>query len=245
MRHRRKGRHLGRSSSHRKALMKNLASSLILTEREDFHYEGLVQADGVTEVKPPRIKGRIKTTLHKAKEVRPFVEKCITIARKALPHLEAAKDFGTSAERNTEAWKQWRESDNYRKWNETMAPAIAARRRVFSMLRDKVAVQILFDVIAPRFADRPGGYTRILKLAQPRLGDGGAQAFLEFVGKNDRVTAVVEKPAFESTPAADSSATPTNDSSTEEETPVDETVAEDSTTQDSTTETAEEKKTEE
>ena len=237
MRHRRKGRHLGRSASHRKALMKNLACSLILTEREDFHYEGLFQADGVTEVKPPRFKGRIKTTLHKAKEVRPFVEKCVTIARKALPHEEAAKAFGTQAEPNTEAWKQWRESENYRKWNEAMAPAVTARRRVFSMLRDKLAVQILFEEIAPRFADRPGGYTRILKLAKPRLGDAGAQAFLEFVGKNDRVTATVEKPSFDS-PAPAPAAEPEAKS---EEPAADEPVVEN---EDAQTE-AEETKTEE
>ncbi len=54
------------------------------------------------------------------------------------------------------------------------------------MLRDKEAVSILFDDIAPRFADRPGGFTRILRLAKPRLGDAGTRAFLEFVGENDR-----------------------------------------------------------
>ena len=54
MRHRKKGRRLGRSSSHRKALMKNMAASLFLTERDDMFYEGLVQADGKTAVKPPK-----------------------------------------------------------------------------------------------------------------------------------------------------------------------------------------------
>ena len=77
-----------------------------------------------------------------------------------------------------------------------MAPAITARRRVFSMLRDKEAVEILFDEIAPRMEDRPGGYTRVLKLANVRLGDAGAQAILEFVGKNDRVKQKSQKPAF-------------------------------------------------
>ena len=56
--------------------------------------------------------------------------------------------------------------------------------------------------IAPRFEDRPGGYTRILKLAKPRLGDAGTRAILEFVGRNDRVRRRAERPAFETdTPA--------------------------------------------
>lgn len=218
MRHRRKGRRLGRTSSHRKALMRNLACALLLTERDSDFYEGMFQADGKTPVNPPQYKGRIVTTIHKAKEVRPMVEKCVTIAKKAIPHLDAATEFATDADRNTEAWKQWRESDNWQKWNAAMAPAIAARRRVFSMLRDKVAVEILFDEIAPRFADRPGGYTRILRLAKPRLGDAGTQAILEFVGVHDRVKRKSEKPQFESdvdsspaaetAPVADESAAP-------------------------------------
>lgn len=197
MRHKRKGRRLGRSASHRKALMRNLACALLLTERDADFYEGLTQADGQTPVNPPQYKGRIVTTLHKAKEVRPMVEKCVTIAKKALPHLDAADEFATDAERNSEAWKKWRESDQWQKWNEAMAPAIAARRRVFSMLRDKDAVEILFEDVAPRFADRPGGYTRVLKLAKPRLGDAGSRAILEFVGVHDRVKKKSEKPQFE------------------------------------------------
>ena len=90
MRHRRRGRVLGRSPSHRKALLRNLASSLFLTERDDLYYEGLFQSDGKTPIKPPKHKGRIVTTLHKAKEVRPLVEKCITIARKTLKDQQAA-----------------------------------------------------------------------------------------------------------------------------------------------------------
>ena len=64
---------------------------------------------------------------------------------------------------------------------------VAARRRALRLLGDKQAVRILFDDIAPRFADRNGGYTRVLRLAKPRLGDAGTRAILEFVGKNDRV----------------------------------------------------------
>ena len=64
------------------------------------------------------------------------------------------------------------------------------------LLGDKQAVQVLFDEVAPRFLDRPGGYTRILKLATPRLGDAGARAIIEFVGVHDRIVAKSEKPAF-------------------------------------------------
>ncbi len=78
-----------------------------------------------------------------------------------------------------------------------MAPAVAARRRVLQMIGDKQAVRVLFEDIAPRFETREGGYTRILRLAKPRLGDAGARAILELVGSHDRVKQVSEKPAFE------------------------------------------------
>ena len=198
MRHRRKGRQLGRSSSHRKAMLKNLATSLFLTLRDDMYYEGLYQADGTTQVNPPKHKGRVTTTLHKAKEVRPLVEKCVTLAKKALPHIEAAEGLNTDADRGSDAWKKWREGEGWQKWNAAIAPAINYRRRAYALLGDKEAVSILFDDVAPQFADRPGGYTRVLKLAGVRLGDAGAQAVIEFVGKNDRVkqAAKAVKPAF-------------------------------------------------
>ena len=197
MRHRRHGRVLGRSPSHRKAMLSNLAASLFLTERDPDYYDGLVQSDGKTPVNPPKYRGRVVTTLHKAKEVRPLVEKCITIAKKALPHQDAAAAFETSEERNSDGWRQWRNSDQWQKWNAAVAPAVNARRRVFAILRDKEAVEILFDEIAPRYVERPGGYTRIMRLATPRLGDAGERAILELVGKHDRVKQVSQKPAFE------------------------------------------------
>lgn len=204
MRHKKKGRRLGRTSSHRKAMLRNLATALFLTERDESYYEGLIQADGQTVVNPPRHKGRVVTTIQKAKEVKPLVEKCITIAKKAIPHEQAAQEFATSEERNSQAWKTWREGEGWQKWNAAMAPAITARRRVYSMLRDKEAVEILFDDVAPRFEDRPGGYTRILKLATVRLGDAGAQAILEFVGVHDRVAQTSQKPSFvDDEPAVD------------------------------------------
>jgi large subunit ribosomal protein L17 len=75
---------------------------------------------------------------------------------------------------------------------------VAARRRAMRMLGDKQAVKILFDEIAPRFADRDGGYTRVLRLAKPRLGDAGTRAIIELVGKNDRVRKKAARPSFES-----------------------------------------------
>jgi large subunit ribosomal protein L17 len=187
MRHRRRGRTLGRSPSHRKALFKNLVSALFLTER-----------DATYDDNAPKTPGRITTTLHKAKEVRPLVEKCITIAKKSLAAAEEAKQFETSAERGSDEWKQWRQSDEWRKWATARAPVVAARRRVVQLIGDKEAAKILFDTIAERYVDRPGGYTRILRLATPRLGDAGTRAILELVGKNDRVKRAAERPAFDS-----------------------------------------------
>jgi len=85
---------------------------------------------------------RIITTVQKAKNVKPFVEKLVTLGKKPDQHN---------------------------------------RRRAFAQLRDKEAVQKLFDVLGPRFQERPGGYCRVLKLSKPRLGDNGQRAVLEFV----------------------------------------------------------------
>jgi large subunit ribosomal protein L17 len=190
MRHRRKGRTLGRSPAHQRALLKNLASSLFLTER-----------DAEDDDNKPKVKGRIITTLEKAKEVRPLVERCITIARNALPAQQEADKHGTTAARNTEAWKTWRKSKKYAEWNQAIAPVVVARRRALRMLGDKQAVRILFAEVAPRFVDRTGGYTRVLRLAKPRLGDAGTRAILEFVGVRDRVSQHAVRPTFETSPA--------------------------------------------
>ena len=85
---------------------------------------------------------RIITTLPKAKNVKPFVERLVTLAKQ---------------------------------------PSVHHRRLAFARLRDKEAVAKLFEVLGPRFKERPGGYCRILKLAKPRLGDNGQRALLEFV----------------------------------------------------------------
>lgn len=191
MRHRRKGRTLGRSPSHQRALLKNLASSLFLTER-----------DAEDDDNKPKVKGRIITTVEKAKEVRPLVERCITLARNALPAQQEADKFATTAARNSDAWKTWRKSDKYKQWNQAIAPVVTARRRAIRLLGDKTAVRVLFAEVAPRFVDRPGGYTRVLRLAKPRLGDAGTRAILEFVGVRDRVSQRAVRPTFESAETA-------------------------------------------
>jgi large subunit ribosomal protein L17 len=186
MRHRRKGRKLGRNPSHQRALLRNLASALFLTER-----------DAELEDNAPKVPGRIVTTLPKAKEVRPLVERCITIACRAMPAQQEADALGTSAERHSEEWKRWREGEGWKKWNAAIAPVVAARRRAAKLLGDERAVRLLFEEVAPRFVDRPGGYTRIMRLAKPRLGDAGTRAILEFVGVRDRVAQRSPRPAFE------------------------------------------------
>ena len=123
MRHRVAGYELGRNSAHRKALRRNLARSLFLH-------------------------GKVVTTRTKAKAVRPFAEKLITLGKRG---------------------------------------DLAARRRALALLPDKDVVKRLFDEVAPKFADRPGGYTRILKKVygktwHNRLGDNAPMAILELVG---------------------------------------------------------------
>lgn len=200
MRHRRRGRKLGRNPSHQRALLKGLATALILTER-----------DAEDEANAPKVKGRIITTLQKAKEVRPLVEKCVTLARKSLPHQRAADELETNADRGSDAWLTWRNGEGWQEWNKAIAPVVAARRRAVKLLGNKQAVVILFDELAERFEDRPGGYTRVLRLATPRLGDAGTRAILEFVGKNDRVRKKAEKPAFESDESEPQDESPSKD----------------------------------
>lgn len=190
MRHRRTGRKLGRNPSHQRALLRALATALFLTER-----------DAEFDDNKPKVKGRIITTISKAKEVRPLVEKCITIARRGLAAESAASEFGTTADRGSDTWKSWRKSEKWSKWNQAIAPSVAARRRCLQLVGDKQAVRVLFAEVAPRFIDRPGGYTRIVRLAKPRLGDAGTRAVLEFVGVRDRVAERSVKPTFEGAPA--------------------------------------------
>lgn len=119
MRHGMSGRKLNRTSSHRKALFSNMANALIKHEQ-------------------------IKTTLPKAKELRPVVEKLVTLGKRGNLH---------------------------------------ARRQVFAMLRDNAMTSKLFDTLANRYADRQGGYTRVLK-AGFRYGDAAPMAIIEFVDRD-------------------------------------------------------------
>jgi large subunit ribosomal protein L17 len=116
MRHHRAGKKLGRDSAHRKALYANLACALVEH-------------------------GRIRTTVTKAKAVKPFAEQMITLGKRG---------------------------------------DLAARRQAIAELRSQDAVHKLFAEVAPRFAERPGGYTRIVKIG-PRQGDAAEMAYLELV----------------------------------------------------------------
>ena len=154
-----------------------MASSLFLTE-----------GDWEDEDNAPKVSGRIVTTIEKAKEVRGLVERCITIAKRSIEHQERADGLKTDAAVGSAEWREW---------NQAIAPVVTARRRASKLLGNKQAVRILFDEVAPRFVDRDGGYTRVMRLAQVRLGDGGTQAILEFVGVRDRISERSQAPSFE------------------------------------------------
>ena len=129
MRHRRIGRKFGRNPNHQRALLRNLAISLILTERdvEDFD----------TKEQAPKTAGRITTTLPKAKELRPFIEKLITKAVHAQASIKAAEELACKAEKNTEEWKAWRQGEGWKAWVKASAPAVAARRAVYEKLNNR------------------------------------------------------------------------------------------------------------
>src|SRR5271155_6137614 len=135
MRHRKSGFKLNRNATHRLALYRNLMKSLIQHER-------------------------IITTLPKAKAVRPFVERLITIARKNTLHARrlVTARLGPASDAEVKPEKDDKGEADHR-----------------------TVVQKLFSDIAPRFAARPGGYTRVLKRHQVRLGDAGATAYLELL----------------------------------------------------------------
>ena len=122
MRHRNQGRKLGRTTAHREAMFANMAAALIKHEQ-------------------------IRTTLPKAKELRPIVEKLVTLSRRGGSDLHA-------------------------------------RRQALAQVKDATQVRKLFDVLGPRYAERPGGYTRVLK-AGFRYGDNAEMAVIEFVDRDE------------------------------------------------------------
>ena len=164
MRHRRTGRHLGRDSGHRRALYRNLMTEL-------FRHE------------------RIETTQAKARAVRPLAERLVTKARKARPDrvVELAKQRDVE---KLSAWFSSKRADQLvsladqgeEEALQAMARdmALHARRQVLSVLQEKDVAHKLVEEIAPRFEDRPGGYTRMLKLGA-RRGDAAEMALLELV----------------------------------------------------------------
>jgi len=162
-----------------------MASSLFLTERNELANE----IHGNT----PRVPRRIVTTIHKAKEVRSIVEKCITLARKVQPCYDQAKELLPQAvdtdDKKSDAYKTWRKSDEWQQWAEARAPIVNAQRKALQMLGNREAVDILFNDIVPSLIeenpDRVSGFTRILKIAKPRLGDNGTRAILEIVGSSN------------------------------------------------------------
>lgn len=141
MRHNKKFNHLGRESAHRKAMLSNMASSLILHKR-------------------------ITTTVAKAKALRMYVEPLITKSKNDTTH---------------------------------------SRRTVFSYLQDKYAVTELFREVSQKVADRPGGYTRILKTGT-RLGDNADMCIIELVDFNTTYLKEAAKPAAKKTRRAGSKA---------------------------------------
>src|SRR5262245_39942203 len=154
MRHLKAGRRLGRNAAHRKALFRNLALAL-------FRHE------------------RIVTTVAKAKEVRPFVERLITLAKRGTLHArrEVLSRLGTASKAEVRPIDAEASKDK---------PEPPDERHVIIKL---------FQEIAPRYADRPGGYTRVLKRHYRRLGDAGETAFLELVKPGDKRPKKKQAPA--------------------------------------------------
>ncbi len=175
MRHRLKGRHLGRNGTHRRALMRNLSRALILTCDE-------------TAIGAAKANGRIITSLEKAKEVRPFIEKLVTTAVKAKKARDEANSVATSEARGSDEYKRWRASDAGQAWLKAQSVYVHRYRQLFDVLRCKKVVGLLVGQIASRFEDREGGYTRVVKIAKRRLGDASRRAFVEFVGEPTRLS---------------------------------------------------------
>lgn len=150
MRHLKAHRKLGRTTEHRISMLRNLATSLI-NSRED----------------------RIVTTLPKAKELRPFVEKAITLSRRAVTlEGDTAEVGGLHLRRQAASFFH---AGNYGRATTTRRGQTPPPRTA-----GVAAIRRLFDELGERFKDRPGGYTRIIKLGR-RTGDGAELAIIELV----------------------------------------------------------------
>jgi large subunit ribosomal protein L17 len=158
MRHRVAHRKLGRKSDHRKALLRNLCTSLIVHER-------------------------LVTTLPKAKELRPFAERAITLGKRALS--ADAPESALHARRLAAAY--------FFSGNTNRVPDGGYKRPRAPRTAGVFALDKLFDEVAARFVDRPGGYTRILKLGT-RRGDGAEMALIELIGSETKPARKEEKP---------------------------------------------------
>jgi large subunit ribosomal protein L17 len=152
MRHNKKFNHLGRTAEHRKALLANMASSLIKHKR-------------------------ITTTVAKAKALRVYIEPLVTKSKVANTAVVTPIVKTVDVVRKDGAVEQVERKIK-------VNSSTAARRLVFSYLKDKKAVKELFGTVAPKVADRPGGYTRVLKTGF-RQGDGAEMAMIEFVDFNE------------------------------------------------------------
>ena len=108
MRHRRIGKKFGRNPKNQRALLKSLAIALIMTEREPEDFDSEKQA--------PKKAGRIITTLPKAKELRPYIEKLVTKAVRAQKSIDEAAALACSADKKTEEWKAWRSGEGWKNW---------------------------------------------------------------------------------------------------------------------------------
>ena len=143
MRHRKRGRHLGRTSSHRVAMLRNLASALFLTER-----------DAEFDPNPPKVKGASSRRCRRPRKSGRWSKSASPSRGNALVHRQAAEQFGTAGEtRNGRVESSGVRAAGGRNGARPVRPVVAAQRHLLQLLGDKQAVQVLFAEVAPRFAE--------------------------------------------------------------------------------------------